>query len=141
VKLFALTIGMLCALSADAQWAVAVSPPKVVGQKAVVQLAMKNNLAAKMESARAAIFLLDNQGTMVGQASRWVIGGTKNRPVLEPGKEATYNFVVQAAKPFATTNLTVKVSFSSVTLEGNNQLDVQKNVTIFYGRAGTRSHD
>lgn len=119
------------AIAVNAQLSVTVSPPKVVGQKAVVQLALKNNLAAKVESARAAVFLLDDQGTMVGLATRWVIGGTKNHPALEPGKEATYNFVVQGQKPFATTNLTAKVSFTSATLAGGNQIDIQKEVIIF----------
>jgi hypothetical protein len=118
------------AIAAQAQLSVTVSPPKVVGQKAVVQLAMKNNLAAKVESARAAVFLLDDQGTMVGFGTRWVIGGTKIGPALEPGKEATYNFVVQGQKPFATTNLSAKVSFTRVVLNGGLQIDPDKNVTI-----------
>src|SRR5438045_4979638 len=56
---------------------VVVSPPKVVGQKAVVQLAMKNEFEEVMKSARAAMFLLDEQGKMIGQGSQWVIGGGK----------------------------------------------------------------
>jgi hypothetical protein len=75
---------LFCAISLQAQLAVTVSPPKIVGQKTVVKLAMKNNLADKVESARAVCFLLDDQGTMVGQSTQWVIGGTKDRPALEP---------------------------------------------------------
>ena len=76
---------LFAALSAQAQLAVTVSPPKVVAQKAVVPLAMKNGLGEKIESARAAVFLLDQQGTMVGQATRWVIGGSQDKSGLEPG--------------------------------------------------------
>jgi len=41
--------------------AVTVSPLKVIGQKAIVSLALTNHLAEKVESARAVCFLLDEQ--------------------------------------------------------------------------------
>jgi hypothetical protein len=81
------TIGMLFlgATLAQAQLAVTVSPVKVAGQKAVVPLAMKNNLAEKIESARAVCFLTDEEGKMVGQGTRWVIGGSQDKPGLAAG--------------------------------------------------------
>jgi hypothetical protein len=51
----------LCPLLASAQLAVTVSPLKVIGQKAIVLLALTNHLAEKVESARAVCFLLDEQ--------------------------------------------------------------------------------
>jgi hypothetical protein len=51
----------LYAVSVSAQLAVTVSPPKVIGQKTIVSLAMTNNLADRVESARAICFLLDDQ--------------------------------------------------------------------------------
>ena len=75
---------LICAATVQAQLAVAVSQPKVTGQKVMVTLAMKNSLTAKVESARAVCFLLDDQGKVIGQSTKWVIGGTKNRPALEP---------------------------------------------------------
>ena len=84
MKFFPLAAVLLCPLLATAQLAVTVSPPKVTGQKTVVTLAMKNNLTEKVESARAVIFLLNEQGAMVGQSTKWVIGGIKTRPALEP---------------------------------------------------------
>lgn len=119
-----------CALTTQAQLAVTVSPPKIADQKAVVELRMKNDFAAKVESARAICFLLDEQGRMVGESSRWVIGGTKNRPALEPKKETSFNFVITSSQPFATTNLTAKVSFSRVVLEGNKLADPKTDVQI-----------
>src|SRR6266446_10984879 len=82
---------LLLPLLASAQLAVTVSPVKVSGQKAVVPLAMKNNFAEKVESARAVVFLLDEQGKMVGQMTRWVIGGTRDKPVLAPNGKTTLN--------------------------------------------------
>lgn len=130
MKLFSLAVLLLCPLLASAQLAVTVSPVKVTGQKAIVPLTMKNNFADKIESARAVVFLLDDQGKMLGQVTRWVIGGTKERPPLEPTKEAAYNFVIAASKPFTTTNLMAKVSFSRVVLEGGRLADANTAVTV-----------
>jgi len=91
---------------------------------------MKNNLASKVESARAVCFLLDDQGKMIGQSTQWVIGGTKDRPALEPKTETTFNFVITNPQLFTTTNLTVKVSFSRVVLEAGKVADVNKDVQI-----------
>jgi len=44
----------LLAANANAQLAVAVSPVKLTGQRAMVPLEMKNNLDEKVQSARAA---------------------------------------------------------------------------------------
>jgi hypothetical protein len=121
---------LFCAINLQAQFAVTVSPPKIVGQKAVVKLAIKNNLADKIESARAVCFLLDDHGTMIGQSTQWVIGGVKDRPALEPKAETTFNFVITNPQPFTTTNLTAKVNFSRLVMEGGKPADVNKLVRV-----------
>ena len=121
---------LICAGAAQAQLAVSVLPPKIADQKAVVELKMKNDFTGKIESARAICFLLDEQGKMVGQSSKWVIGGTKNRPALEPKNETSFNFVITSSQPFTTTNLTAKVSFSQVVLEGEKLADPKTDVQI-----------
>jgi histidinol-phosphate/aromatic aminotransferase/cobyric acid decarboxylase-like protein len=124
-------MGMLiCPLLAAAQLVVTVSPPKIAEQKAVVELKMKNSFAVNVESARAICFLLDDQGKMVGESTKWVIGGTKNRPALESKKETSFNFVITSNQPFVTTNLTAKVSFSRVVLEGEKLADPKTDVLI-----------
>jgi hypothetical protein len=128
MKLFLLAVLLFCPLLATAQIAVTVTPPKVVGQKAVVQLKMKNGLGDAVKSARAVCFLLDDQGKMVGQSTKWVIG--QNHTGLEPKAEATFNFVITSPQPFTTTNLTAKISFSRVVLDGNKQADVNKTVNV-----------
>jgi hypothetical protein len=120
---------LLCPLLASAQLAVTVSPAKITGQKAIVPLAMKNGFTEKIQSARAVCFLLDAQGKMAGQSTQWVIGGARDRPALSPGATNAFNFVVTAAKPFTTTNLTPKVIFSRVVLEGGKLADVRQ-VTV-----------
>jgi hypothetical protein len=130
MKFFSLVAILLWPLLASAQLAVTVSPVKVAGQKAIVPLVMKNHFAEKVASARAVVFLLDDQGKMIGQSTKWVIGGAKDRPALETGKETPYNFVIAASKPFTTTNLTAKVTFSRVVLAGGKLADTARQVIV-----------
>src|SRR2546421_7173224 len=64
---------------AGAALIIAVDQPKITGSKAVVKLDMKNTFNEKVESARAVVFLLDAQGKMVGQSTKWVIGGSPRK--------------------------------------------------------------
>jgi hypothetical protein len=129
-------LALLAATTAIAELSVTVSPVEAVGQKAVVPLAMRNNFSEKIESARAVCFILDDQGKMVGQSSRWVIGGqaepalNRDAAALAPGATNTFNFVVTATKPLTTTNLTAKVTFSRVVLEGGGLADHARQVVI-----------
>jgi hypothetical protein len=120
----------LCPLLASAQLAVTASPPQITGNKVVVRLAMKNNFAEKVESARALVFLLDDRGNVVGQSTKWVIGGSTNNPSLAAGGTNAFYFVIQSAKPFTTTNLTSKVTFTRVVLAGGKMVDVKQGVDI-----------
>ena len=130
MKRLSILLLLLYPLVPRAELAVMVSPVKASGQKAVVPLAMKNNFTEKIESARAVVFLLDDQGKMVGQVTKWVIGGSQDRPGLAAGATNTFNFVVSAEKPFTSTNLTAKVSFSRVVLAGGNLADAARQVTV-----------
>jgi hypothetical protein len=105
---------------------VKVETPKQVGKKVVIQMLLKNTFKEKVESARAQVFLIDDKGKVVGQAVRWVIGGTKDKPALAPDAETTFNFVVETDKSFATN----KVTFTRIILEGGKLVDVNKSVEI-----------
>ncbi len=111
-----------------AQLNIVVSPPVVVGQKAVISLALTNNLAEPVKSARASCFLLDGQGTMVGESTKWVLGGTKNQQPLAPKSGTTFNFVITGSQPFSQTNLVAKINFSRVVTESGQLLDARKEV-------------
>ena len=129
MKLFLLLL--LGALTAEAQLAVEMSPLKLVGQKAVVKLELKNGFAERIESARAVCFLIDDQGKMVGQATKWVIGGggASNGTGLVAGAKANYNFVISMER-VTTTNLTAKIQFSRVILEGGKSVDPSQSVQV-----------
>jgi hypothetical protein len=114
----------------QAQLAVVLSPARIEGQKAIVSLTMTNYLAKSVESARANCFLLDERGTMVGQSTKWVIGGTKARPALQPKSGTTFNFVITSPQPWMTTNVTAKISFSRVVLDSGKLADVRQDVSV-----------
>jgi hypothetical protein len=126
----ALLLLLLGTGAVHAQLLVTVSPPKIIGQKTIVPLAMKNSMAEKIESARAVVFLLDDQGKAVGQpTTRWVLGGG-NTNGLAAGATNTFHFVITNDKPITTTNLSAKVNFTRVVLESGKIGDVTKDVQI-----------
>lgn len=80
---------------------------------------MKNTFKEKIQLARARIFLLDGEGKVVGQAVKWVIGGTKDRPALDANAETAFNFVIETEKLFTKTPL----SFTKIILEAGKLAD------------------
>lgn len=107
---------------------VKVLPLKVIGQKTLVELAITNSGTNRIEAARAICFVLDQNGQMVGQSAKWVIG--QNKTSLEPNGQAKFNFVITAPHPLMATNLTAKVNFSRLILQGGKQVNPQNNITI-----------
>jgi hypothetical protein len=103
--------------------------PKTTAAKTVVRLAIKNTFTEKVESARATVFLLGDKGKLLGQATRWVIGGNKEKTGLAPDATQTFNFVITTHKSLVATNITAKVNFSRIVLEGGKLADA-KDVQI-----------
>jgi hypothetical protein len=121
----------LLALTAQAQLAVTVSPLKITGQRVIVPLALTNHLPQSVVSARAMCVLLNEQGKMVGQTAKWVIGGGgKGRPALTPNSGTTYNFVITSPQPLTSTNLTTKIVVTRVILEHHQITNANAVVTI-----------
>ena len=112
--------------TASADLTVKVGSPKTYGQKTIVKMELRNTFTNAVESARAVVFLLDDHGKVVGQETRWIIGGTKDRPPLAPDAKTTFNFVVQTTKPFTKTKVTV----TRIVLEGGKLADVNNDVQI-----------
>ena len=99
---------LMTAIAAPAALVVQIAPPKMTGSKAIVKLDLQNTYTNKIQSVRAAVFLLNDQGKVVGQSTSWIIGGGKDKPALEPNAKTTYNFVVPTDKPFTKTRLMVE---------------------------------
>jgi len=109
---------------------VTVATPQISGQKAIVKLGLRNTFTERIESARAVVFLLDEQGKMIGQSTKWVIGGSKGKPGLAVGATNIFHFVIVTEKPLAKTNVTAKITFSRVVLEGGKLADAARDVQI-----------
>ncbi|HEV2328520.1 MAG TPA: hypothetical protein VGY56_07005 [Verrucomicrobiae bacterium] len=135
-KFFCFFVFSFC-FGAYAQLAVTVSTPRVTGQKAIVELNFKNGLTNEVESARAICILLDEQGKMVGQSTKWVIG--QNKKVLEPNAEAKFNFVITTPQPLISSNLTAKIMFSKVNLYNGKMADVREVVQVMPATGGDKS--
>lgn len=129
IKFVLLSTMLLVALTTQAQLAVTVLPPQVTAQKAVVKLVMHNEFSAKIESARAVCFLLDNQGKMVSQTSKWIIGGNREASGLPAGGTNTFNFVMTIAEQNPT-NLTAKITFTRLILDGGKSANPNKDIKI-----------
>ena len=103
----------------QAKLSVKVDKATTTGKKSVIKLTMKNTFAEKIASARATLFLINDEGKVVGQATQWVIGGMKEKPGLAPDASTTFNFVVTSDKPFTKT----KLVFTRIVLEGGKSAD------------------
>jgi len=123
-------LSLIVGLEAYAQLTVTVSPPQLIGQKAVARLGLRNEFREKIESARAVVFLLDEKGKMVAQGTHWVIGGERGKPGLAPAGTNTFYFVLTSAHPFSATNLTAKLTFNRIVLEGGKLADPKKDVRV-----------
>ena|ERR1700744_2576641 len=124
-RVFSAYLALFIVTGAPASLVVEVSPPKTSGTKAIVKLDLQNTFTNKIQSVRAALFLMDDQGKVAGQLASWIIGGGKNKPALKANAKTTYNFVIPAEKPFAKTKLIV----TQILLEGDKTASL-KDVQI-----------
>jgi hypothetical protein len=123
--LVAVTVFCLAA-NAFGKLTIKLNQPQQAAGKTLVKLTLRNTFTNKVESARATLFLLNDDEKVVGQSSQWVVGGTKDKPALAPGASATYNFVVPTDKPFTK----AKLIFNRIILEGGRQVDPANNFEI-----------
>src|SRR5215510_10929147 len=103
-----------------------VAGTKTYGQKTIVKMELQDTFTNAIESARAVVFLLDDKGQVVGQETRWIIGGSKDRPPLGPDSKTAFNFVLQSAKPFSKSKIVV----TRLVLAGRRLADSNKEVRV-----------
>jgi hypothetical protein len=80
--------------SGVAELIISVEPTKTVGNKLIFPLKLENSLDQPVESAKAQLFLLDKDGKIIADQSRWIIGGTDKRKPLAAGAEDKFHFVI-----------------------------------------------
>jgi hypothetical protein len=112
----AITLARLFCICVHADLLVNAASPQITGNKATVKLTMANTFDESVSSARAAMFLLDQNGKMLANKTQWVIGGPKNSGPLAAHSTNIFYFVVTSAKPLTSTNLTAQISFSRAVL-------------------------
>jgi hypothetical protein len=120
------------ALAAHAQLAVTVSPVQITGQRVIVPLAITNNLPQSVESVRVMCAVMNEQGKLVGQTARWVVGGAPGGAALASNAGTTYNFVITSPQPLAGTNLSPKIVVSRVVLEHDQVADPGKVSSVTF---------
>ena len=96
------------------------------GSSAVVKLSMKNSGTNSVQSARAAVFLINADGKVVGRKVDWVIGGAKEKPGLPANTDTTFNLVVPTDQPFAT----AKLLFTRIVLDDGRVLPAGQGYKI-----------
>jgi len=124
-RLSVLVVLLLTAVVAPAALVVQIAPPKTTGSKVIVKLDLQNTYTNKIQSVRAAVFLLNDQGKVVGQSTSWIIGGGKDKPALDSNAKTTYNFLVPIDKPFTKAKLMVERILLENGSLGNALKDVQ----------------
>jgi hypothetical protein len=130
MKILTLTsvLWLAVSIAAPAALVVQVAQPKTTGSKVIVKLDLQNTYSEKIQSVRAAIFLLDDQDKVVGQSTSWIIGGGNDKPSLESYAKTTYNFVVPTDKPVTQAKLLVE----RILLESGKLTNALKDVQITY---------
>lgn len=84
-----------------------VESTKQVHAKSLVQLKLINKFSENVASARASVFLLDDQGKVVAQSVKWIIDATKDKNGLKPDETLNYTFVLNNEKPFTSAKVTI----------------------------------
>jgi hypothetical protein len=124
--LFLLPALLFLTIHAEASLVVTANEPHSTGTKAIVKLTMQNTYTNMVESARAAVFLLDETGKVVGQTAQWVIGGNKDKPALAPDASTVYYVTVPADRPYKK----AKVLVTRIVLEGGKVVEAGKGFEL-----------
>lgn len=128
-----LSLSILCA---DGQITVALSKTEQIGQQALVKIELNNNYDQSIKGVRIWVFMMDQNGKVVGEKAQWIVGGdNSNKPdfqntALESGNINEYTVAVDTLRaqtedeePFK-----ARVTFSRLILSDGTLLNPQKSV-------------
>lgn len=102
------------------------SVSKKAKDKVDVMLQMKNTFGEPITSARATVFLIGDEGKVVGQTTKWVIGAAPGGPALRQSASTTYHVVFSNSKPFSST----KIIFNKIVLQSGQLGNPSQDVVI-----------
>ena len=135
-KLLSGLLFIVSTLCANAQVEIRLTETKQVGQKALVKMELNNGYSQALKGARVSVFMMDEEGKVVGQKAQWIVGGddaTKTdsqNSALESGKKNEYAVAVNTLRgqtedeePFK-----ARITFSRLILNDGTLLNPQKAV-------------
>lgn len=115
-----------CVVSVRATLELTVGEPKTYTKLTVIKMDLHNSFADQIKAVEAVVFLMNDKGKVVGQKSRWILGGPDRRPPLDAGSSASFFFVVSNAQSFATT----KVLVTRIVFENGKLGNILRDVKI-----------
>ena len=132
--LLIIVVFIVTALCANAHIEFRLTETEQVGQKALIKLELNNTYGQALKGARVWVFLMDQDGRVVGEKAQWIVGGNNatktdsQNSTLESGKRNEYAVAVNTLRaqkedeePF-----TAKVTFSRLILNDGTLLNPQK---------------
>lgn len=137
LRLFSLSL--LCLTPVFADFQVAVVDTQSTSDKSLVKIKARNAFDQGVKGARAWVFLMDDQGRVVGQRAQWIIGG-EPKPSHVPSKipvpqaslnaedEAEYTIMVAHDSQRGGAPTRTKITFSRIILEDGTLVNPQKAV-------------
>lgn len=124
--LYSVIFTLLAMTNVHAQEAIFVSKPEVIADdpgRATVEFKMENKLVSPVKGARAWVFLMGNDGKVVGNHAQWVVSKDKKN-TLPAGETQTYKMAMQVQGEVTS----AKVVFSRIILEDGSTPDPRKIV-------------
>lgn len=136
-----IAISMIFASVMTAQIEVKLLDTLHTGQKALVTLELNNTYDQALQGARAWVFLMDEQGKVVGQKAQWIIhpepaevlpqdGVAQQQPALESQQKQQYAVALDTLRPRGEDEapFAAKVTFSRLILSDGTILHPQQAV-------------
>ena len=135
MKCFYLAL-LLLPLTVHAQLEVRLLETKQSENKSLVKMELNNTYDQAIKGARAWVFLMDEEGKVVGNKAAWIIGGDKTepenrvQPPLEKGEKNEYTLAMDTLRPTEEGEppFKAKITFSRVILADGTPFNPQEAI-------------
>ena len=127
---------LLLPLATYAQLEVRLLETQQSGNKSLVKLELNNTYDQAIKDARAWVFLMDEEGKVVGNKAAWIIGGEKSgpenrvQPPLKKGEKNEYTLAMDMlrSKKEDESPFKAKITFSRIILADGTPVNPQEAV-------------
>ena len=128
-KLLVASVTLGLTLQLEAQLLVRYELPQITGDLAVVRISLQNKSKEDVEAARAVAFLINSEGKIIGQSTRWVIGGDVTT-ILHADTTNFFSFVIPVEEK-AGTNFSTRITFTRLVFAGGRVANPGKETIVF----------